>query len=130
MVFVFLSLDSSPPAATAMPGEARGGSRVVAGEAVDAEDGTGFLFTTSDLGTVIFGRVAGGGGGAGLGLVFGGSRGEISSREGRPRFIILVHFSGESGRRVRSSLFSQARYSILRTTTSGAPNSAVIGARL
>lgn len=62
------------------------GIRPVAGEAVEAEEGTGFLFTMSGLGTVIFGRVVGGVGS-------GGSEEEMSRREGRPRFIILLHFS-------------------------------------
>ncbi len=69
-----------------MPPVERDGTGAVAGEAAEAGEGTGFLFTISGLGTVIFGRVMGG-----VGL--GGSGEETSRREGRPRFIILLHFS-------------------------------------
>lgn len=63
----------------------RDGSRAVAGEAVVAEDGTGFRRTTSGFGTVTTGRFEG--------IVeVGGLRLEVSRREGRPRSIIL-HFS-------------------------------------
>ena len=47
-----LSGDSSSPIATTMPPVERDGGPLVAGEAVEAEDGTGFLFTVS-LGTVM-----------------------------------------------------------------------------
>ena len=69
-----------------MPPVEREGIRPLAGDAVEAEEGTGFRFTMSGFGTVIFGRVV-------EGVGSGGSGEETSRREGRPRFIILLHFS-------------------------------------
>ena len=63
----------------------RDGSRTVAGEAVVAEEGTGFRRTMSVFGIETIGRPGG--------IVeVGGLRLEVSRREGRPRSIIL-HFS-------------------------------------
>lgn len=57
----------------------------MAGEAVEADEGTGFCRTVSALGTVTFGRFEG--------VVEVGGWGEESSRrEGRPRSI-TIHFS-------------------------------------
>lgn len=63
----------------------RDGSRAVAGEAVVAEEGTGFRRTTSVFGIETIGRFGGF-------VEVGGLRLEVSRREGRPRSIIL-HFS-------------------------------------
>ncbi len=63
----------------------RDGSRAVAGEAVVAEEGTGFRRTTSVFGTETVGRFGGF-------VEVGGLRLEVSRREGRPRSIML-HFS-------------------------------------
>ena len=63
----------------------RDGSRAVAGEAVVAEEGTGFRRTTSVFGTETIGRFGGF-------VEVGGLRLEVSRREGRPRSIML-HFS-------------------------------------
>ena len=63
----------------------RDGSRAVAGEAVVAEEGTGFRRTTSIFGTETVGRFGGF-------VEVGGLRLEVSRREGRPRSIML-HFS-------------------------------------
>lgn len=73
--------------ATTMPPVERDGSLDVAGEAVEAEDGTGFLLTASVLVTVTLGRVE-------ACVEFGGlAEEEMSSRVGRPRSIILPHSS-------------------------------------
>lgn len=67
----------------------------MAGEVVEADEGTGFLLTGSVLGTETLGRDAGVGG--------GGLEEEESRREGRPRSIIVLHFSG-SGSPVHGGL--------------------------
>ena len=87
------SVHSSSATATTIPPVERDGCLVVAGEAVEAE-GTGFLLTGSDLGMATLGRV---------GEEEGGMVAEeVSSRVGRPRFIILIHFSEHSPRVRRS----------------------------
>ena len=53
------SPESSSATATTIPPVERDGF-LEAGEAVEAEEGTGFLLTGSALGTVTFGRVNGG----------------------------------------------------------------------
>ena len=63
----------------------------MAGDAVEAEEGKGFLLTGSFLGAVGLGRADEGvedeeEGGGGLAA-------DVSSREGRPRSIIFLHFS-------------------------------------
>ena len=76
----------SSPRATRVPPVERDGNLAVAGEAVEADEGTGFRRTISTLGTVNFGRFEGG-------VEVGGWGEEESRREGRPRSI-TVHFSG------------------------------------
>ena len=87
-------MKSSSATATTIPPVERDGSLLVAGDAVEAEEGTGFLLTGSFLGAVTLGRADEGvevveeEGGRG-----GGFWADVSSREGRPRSIILLHFS-------------------------------------
>lgn len=122
--FVLWSFASSSPTDTTMPPVERDGSRLASGEEVEAEEGTGFLFTASVLGTVILGRVF-----VACGVGLGGSGEEMSSREGRPRFIILFHFSGESGCRAHCSPLSAIFvYCLLKRGES--PNAAVIGGEI
>ena len=58
----------------------------MAGEAVEADEGTGFRRTISGFGTVTLGRFEGD-------VEVGGLEEEVSRRVGRPRSI-MVHFSG------------------------------------
>jgi len=76
------SLESSSATATTIPPVERDGSLAVAGEEVEAEEGTGFLLTGSVLGTMTLECVDGG-------VEEGGLAAEMSRRVGRPRSIIL-----------------------------------------